>query len=200
MTNETRTSNRIDPVAAAERAGVRIRAAEPEDITAISATMAEPGVIHGTLQVPYTSNALRRERFTFTDPNNCFLVAVPLDGGPAIANANVSRNTRPRRIHTAGIGMGVREEWQGRGVGTALLAALLDVADNWWQVTRVHLEVYTDNEPAIALYRKFGFEIEGTLRQDAFRDGEYIDSHVMARLRPSRPPQAGGYARARAGS
>ncbi len=173
----------IDPAAAAERAGVRIRAAEPSDIDAITVTMSDPGVVHGTLQVPYTSAAARRERFDFTNPNICFLVAEPLDGGDAVGNASIHRNTRPRRIHSAGIGMGVRDEWQGRGVGSALLAALLDVADNWWQVTRVQLDVYTDNEPAIALYRKFGFEVEGTMRRDTFRDGEYVDAHIMARLR-----------------
>jgi len=173
----------IDPLAAAERAGVRIRAAEPEDIPAISATMAGPNAIRGTLQVPFTSNALRRERFTFTDIHTVFLVAEPVDGGDPIGNIGLHRNTRPRRIHTASLGMSVHDSWQGRGVGTALMAAAIDVADNWWQVRRVHLEVYTDNEPAVALYRKFGFEVEGTLRQDAFRDGEYVDSHVMARLR-----------------
>jgi putative acetyltransferase len=173
----------IDPTAAAERAGVRIRAAEPEDIPAISATLAGPRAIHGTLQVPFTSNALRRERFTFTDIHTVFLVAEPLEGGDSIGNIGLHRNTRPRRIHTASLGMSVRDDWQGRGVGSALMAAALDVADNWWQVRRVHLEVYTDNEPAITLYRKFGFEVEGTLHQDAFRDGEYVDSLVMARLR-----------------
>jgi RimJ/RimL family protein N-acetyltransferase len=45
------------------------------------------------------------------------------------------------------------------------------------------LEVYTDNEPAIQLYKKFGFTIEGTLAQFAFRDGQYVDSYTMARLR-----------------
>jgi putative acetyltransferase len=177
------TQQTIDPTAAAERAGVRIRAAEPEDADALCAVMSDPAVIHGTLQVPFTSKALRRDRFTFTDVHNCFVVAVPTEGGDPIGCASLSRNTRPRRLHSAGIGMSVRESWQGRGVGTALLASLLDVADNWWQVTRVHLEVYTDNEPAIALYAKFGFEVEGTLRQDTFRDGEYVDAHVMARLR-----------------
>lgn len=173
----------LDPVAAAERAGVRIRAAEPADIEAISATMDDPGVIHGTLQVPYTSRELRKERFTFADIHTIFLVAEPIDGGDPVGNIGLHRNTRPRRIHTAALGMSVRDAWQGRGVGSALLAAVLDVADSWWQVRRVHLEVYTDNEPAIGLYRKFGFEVEGTLRSDAFRAGEYVDSYVMARLR-----------------
>ena len=36
----------------------------------------------------------------------------------------------------------------------------------------------------IALYKKFGFEVEGTHRRLAFRDGEYIDAYSMARLKP----------------
>lgn len=172
----------IDPLAAAERAGVRIRAAEPDDIEAISATMSDPGVIRGTLQVPFTSVQLRREKFEFADLHTVFLVAVPVEGGDPIGNIGLHRSTRPRRIHTAGLGMGVRDAWQGRGVGTALMAAAMDVADNWWQVRRVHLEVFTDNAPAIALYRRFGFEVEGTLRQDAFRNGQYADTYLMARL------------------
>lgn len=37
---------------------------------------------------------------------------------------------------------------------------------------RLELEVYTDKEPAIRLYKKFGFSIEGTLVHFAFRDGQ----------------------------
>jgi L-phenylalanine/L-methionine N-acetyltransferase len=36
----------------------------------------------------------------------------------------------------------------------------------------------------IALYEKFGFEVEGTHRRLAFRDGEYVDAYSMARLKP----------------
>jgi putative acetyltransferase len=81
--------------------------------------------------------------------------------------------------------MGVHDEWQGKGVGKALMRAGLDLADKWLNLTRLELEVYTDNEPAIRLYEQFGFECEGTLRQHAFRDGSYVDSYMMARLRPS---------------
>ena len=45
-------------------------------------------------------------------------------------------------------------------------------------LTRLGLEVYTDNEPAIRLYTKFGFEIEGTLRRSAFRNGQFVDSYA----------------------
>jgi len=50
------------------------------------------------------------------------------------------------------------------------------------------LTVYTDNAAAIALYRKFGFELEGTHRAYGLRDGRYADVHAMARLHPN-PPQ-----------
>ena len=40
-----------------------------------------------------------------------------------------------------------------------------------------------DNAAAIALYEKFGFEVEGTHRRLAFRDGEYVAVYSMARLK-----------------
>jgi putative acetyltransferase len=95
---------------------------------------------------------------------------------------------RPRRRHVGAIGMCVHDEWQGKGVGTALMRAGVDLADKWLNLIRLELEVYTDNEPAIRLYERFGFEHEGTLRQHAFRDGLYVDSYMMARLRPSGTP------------
>jgi putative acetyltransferase len=65
------------------------------------------------------------------------------------------------------------------------MRASVDLADNWLNLRRLELEVYTDNEAAIRLYERFGFEREGTLRQYAYRNGRYVDSYLMARLRPS---------------
>lgn len=48
---------------------------------------------------------------------------------------------------------------QGSGIGAMLLRALLDVAET--RGGPVYLEVRTDNEPAIALYRRFGFDVVG---------------------------------------
>ena len=88
-----------------------------------------------------------------------------------------------RRAHAATIGMAVHDAYQGKGVGSALMKAVLDLADNWLQFTRIELTVYVDNAAALALYKKFGFEIEGTHKQYAFRNGAYVDSYSMARIR-----------------
>ena len=53
--------------------------------------------------------------------------------------------------------LGVVEAWQRRGLGSTLLTALLDDAKRRG-LPRVGLEVRIDNEPAIRLYERFGFE------------------------------------------
>ena len=70
------------------------------------------------------------------------------------------------------------------------MQAALELADGWLNYQRLELSVYTDNLAALALYRKFGFVIEGTFRAYAFRDGQYVDSYAMARMHPAFKPQA----------
>ena len=65
----------------------------------------------------------------------------------------------------------------------ALMQAAVDLADKWLNLRRLQLEVFTDNGPAIRLYEKFGFAVEGTLVDFAFRDGQFVDVYLMARLR-----------------
>jgi putative acetyltransferase len=88
----------------------------------------------------------------------------------------------PRRRHVANIGMGVRSHARRLGVGSALMSAAIGFAEQWLGIRRIELTVYTDNDPAIALYQKFGFGIEGTARQYAFRNGVFVDVHAMSRL------------------
>jgi putative acetyltransferase len=143
-----------------------------------------PEVYAGTLQLPYPSREGWRRRLAEPGDGTYTLVAVVADSVVGMLNVHTFPN-RPRRRHAGGIAICVHDGWQGKGVGMALMHAGIDLADNWLNLMRLELEVYTDNESAIRLYERFGFELEGTLRRHAFRDGQYVDSHMMARLRPS---------------
>ena len=163
--------------------GLQIRRAELDDCSAIHEIYSCPRAMAGTLQLPYPSRELWRRRLAEPGDSTYNLVAVV--NGRVVGMLGVHTfPDRPRRRHAGSIGMGVHDEWQGKGVGTALLRAGIELADNWLNLMRLELEVYTDNEAAIRLYERFGFEREGRLRQYAFRDGRYVDAYAMARLRP----------------
>ena len=78
--------------------------------------------------------------------------------------------------------IGVDTRFQGRGVGSKLIAAALELCDKWLHVTRVELTVYADNEAAIGLYKRFGFSVEGLSPCYAMRDGELVDTLHMGRI------------------
>jgi RimJ/RimL family protein N-acetyltransferase len=85
--------------------------------------------------------------------------------------------------HSAVLGMGLVAPYRGQGLGSRMLAATLDAAGQAG-LQRAELVVRADNAPAIALYRRFGFELEGTLRDYLRVDGVSHDALQMARLAP----------------
>lgn len=161
-----------------------IRHASPEDYPAITRLFAGPKAVWGTLQLPFPSSEVWRKRLAEPDPGQVTLVACERQDVVGIIGLHPNPG-QPRRRHAAAIGMTVRDDRQGRGIGHALLRAVLDLADRWMNLTRLELHVTTDNAAAIHLYRKFGFEVEGTLRQFVLRDGQLIDAFAMGRLRPA---------------
>ena len=163
--------------------GLTIRRAEPDDYSAIYEMFASPNVFPGTLQLPYPSREQWRQRLVEINDSSYNLVAVVQDRVVGMLGVDTFPK-KPRRRHVGVIGICVHDEWQGKGVGAALMQAGIELADNWLNLTRLELTVYSDNHHAIRLYERFGFTYEGTLRQDAFRDGQYVDSNMMGRLRP----------------
>jgi putative acetyltransferase len=161
---------------------IQIRHAEPDDYQAIHAIYTQPGVVSGTLQLPYSSAQKQLQQLEGAGEGSYILVACVVEKVVGHLHLGTFPNS-PRRKHAGHIGMSVHDAWQGKGIGTALMKAAVDFADNWLNLTRLELGVFTDNQPGIHLYQKFGFEIEGTQRRFAFRDGNYVDIYMMARLR-----------------
>ena len=77
--------------------------------------------------------------------------------------------------------MMVAPGYWGYGIGSQLVAGITDLADNWLGLRCIDLEVTTDNPAGIALYRKFGFEHEGTIPYYLYGGGRWAHVHVMSR-------------------
>lgn len=169
---------------------VLIRRAEPSDAEGVAAVFRSRSASAGTLQNPFPSVAQWTERLE-RQANNLNYMLVAVAGGEIVGHAGLHGHDNPRRAHVWMLGITVRDDWQNRGVGTRLMEAIIDLADNWLGAARIELTVYVDNEVALRLYRKFGFELEGTMRAYSLREGRYTDTHAMARLHP-RPPRLPG--------
>lgn len=168
---------------------ILVRRASPKDAAAYARIMADPAVYAGLMQLPMPSEELWAARLAdFCQPDRQDLMLSAELHGEVVGSAGLHpAGTALRRRHVMHLGLSVAREFQRRGVGSALLAAICDYADHWAGVLRLELTVYADNEPAIALYRKFGFVVEGTHRAYALRHGEYADVLAMARLHPHPP-------------
>lgn len=165
-----------------EKIEFTIRRAEPPDAEALRRLFDGPIAMRGTLQLPFPSAENWRKRLA-EPPDGMFNLVACVEN-EVIGQAGLQTFPhRPRRRHVGQVGMAIRDDWQGKGAGTALMQAMIDLADKWLNLSRLELEVYTDNEPAVRLYKKSGFVIEGTLRQYAYREGEFVDVYAMARLR-----------------
>lgn len=157
---------------------ITIRHAEPADAAALQELYAMPNAQAGTLQLPFPTLGLWQQRL---EQSGVVALVAEVDG-LLVGQLSLLVEPNPRRKHVAGIGMGVRDDWAGKGVGSVLMAAALDLADNWLNLHRMELTVFVDNEAALALYRKFSFVEEGRARDYAFRQGRYVDVFYMARI------------------
>ncbi|WP_156857842.1 GNAT family N-acetyltransferase [Oceanobacillus sp. AG] len=86
-----------------------------------------------------------------------------------------------RNKHSVYIVVGILQAKRGQGIGTKLFYRL----DRWARdrnIRRLELTVVTKNDTALSLYRKAGFEIEGTKRHSLLIGDEFMDEYYMAKL------------------
>ena len=160
--------------------GVEIRIAQPSDarsfLEAYSSVAAEKRYIQ-TERVTARVGAYRRRFRKAWDEGGAHLVAV--EGDRVVGSLSIRRDDHPATEHVATLGMFVVSTHRGRGLGTRLMTEAMRWARER-RVERVELTVYPHNEPALALYRRFGFTEEGRLIRHAKKSYGYEDEILMA--------------------
>lgn len=98
-----------------------------------------------------------------------------------LADVHITSDRHERLKHRCGIGVSIDKSLWGLGLGKRMMDAVIDVAQRYGY-EQMELQVMADNERAISLYKKYGFEICGTL-PDALKDadGTYHDEHTMVK-------------------
>ena len=162
---------------------ITIRPLRLTDADDIHELMHMPNVLWGTTRLPSTTAEEWRmsiEQWIHDERTHVFVADIQ---NKVVGNVRV-RIGQGRSKHVGDLAMAVHDKHQGQGIGKMLMLTAIDLADNWLNLFRLTLEVYVDNERAMRLYKNFDFEIEGRIRANSYRNGKYIDSYVMGRLRP----------------
>lgn len=112
--------------------------------------------------------------------NSLFLIAE--HEGLIAGSLTLYGGRRWSNAHVGQLGVSVRPDLRGSGIGSLLLETAIAWAREGGVVKRLEILSYETNERARSLYLRLGFEIEGLKRAAVMREGEYIDVYQMALL------------------
>lgn len=172
----------------------RVRPATAADAAAI-ARIYNQGIEDrtGTLETQLRTSEERREWLAARGPRYPVVVAEPDAGDAAAPDALLGWGSlnvfNPREAYrfVADFSVYVERAWRGKGVGSVLLARLVELAREHG-FHKLVLSTFPWNTGGIALYAKLGFRTVGTYREQGLLDGRWVDTTIMERLLDDPPP------------
>lgn len=116
------------------------------------------------------------------EKENAIMLVATIDNEELIGIASVGSNDKPKTQHVGEVGITVAKDFWGYGLGTALMEEVEIWAKESGVIRRLELTVHADNERAIALYEKMGYQREGVLSRAMFINDAFADGVMMSLL------------------
>lgn len=168
-----------------------IREARPEDaeqlIAHVTAISDEPNsqilLWPGEFQLAVEEERKWISKNTETDNSTVLVAEVPEPPGTKIIGVLSCMGGAHRGDHhTTTLGISIQKNWRNQRVGRALMEQVIAWARNTGVIKRIQLEVTAGNASGIHLYEKMGFQKEGLRRRGMYKNGQFLDTCMMALL------------------
>lgn len=121
----------------------------------------------------------QREDIVSTNAHPASIMLLAMDGDDIAGIGTIGSGNKIKSRHQGELGIVVAKKYQAKGIGSEIINRLLDFCRGNGITTRVQLDTSCNNDVAVKLYERFGFEIEGRLKNTQLLDGEYSDLYVM---------------------
>jgi diamine N-acetyltransferase len=163
---------------------VMLREIEETDLDLIVKWRNDPEVLrHLFSYLPISSTSQRQwyQRYLADDRQQTFMIVLKDDGRPV---GTISLSGIDHRDQKAELGIMIGENGQrGKGIGEEALKLLVGYAFTQMNLRKIKALAFADNVAAIRLYEKCGFRPEGTLKEEAYKDGRFKDVCILGLLR-----------------
>ena len=163
---------------------VRLRAFESEDLQAEHAMMNEEETLRAMLRgIPFPTSMADEQQWlggqsSYTRGEYQF--AVENEDGELIGRCGPTKVDWKNRVGELGIVIAGR--WRGQGYGSEAMALLCGFCFGEMNLRKLKVAVLASNTAALRCYEANGFRHEGTLREEVFRGGRYVDVELLARF------------------
>lgn len=161
---------------------MKIRRVEESDATKLVALMSKIAsessfLLYEVDEVPSSTFLARR----LSNTKHLEYIWVAAVGDKFVGYLALTLSSMKRNCGVGTLAIGVMSDYSNSGIGSNLMSTAIEKAREV-EVYRLQLQVQTTNDRAVGFYKKFGFEIEGTLRHVAKVDGCLVDKFMMAKL------------------
>ena len=135
------------------------------------------------LPYPYTEQdgAVFISDMLSADENETFAFAITIDN-KVIGSIGVFRQDNIHRL-TAELGYYIAEEYWGRGIMTEAVRQTCEYVFDNSDIIRIYAEPFAYNIASCRVLEKAGFQYEGTLRNNAVKNGKIIDMKMYSLLK-----------------
>lgn len=124
----------------------------------------------------------QQEDILATNAHPASIMVLAMDGAEIAGIGTIHSGNKIKSRHQGELGIVVAQKYPKKGIGSEIIRQLIDFCKHNGITTRIQLDTLCANEVAVKLYEKFGFEIEGRMRNQTRVDGVYYDLYVMGLL------------------
>lgn len=167
---------------------ITIRNWKMTDASSLAAALSNKNILNNLrdgLPYPYTEKDAE-EYIDFilnSNPNDTFAYAIDVDGR-AVGSIGAFRQ---RNIHfrTAELGYYLSEEYWGRGIMTIAVKQICEKLFSETDILRIFAELFENNAGSRRVLEKAGFQLEGILKNNAFKNGKVLNMALYSYTRNS---------------